>query len=112
VAPNYIISPALAGIAGASAADRTNHLGVVDALKVDRGDAEVGVAELALDHVQRRLLLARVDALNPRGNLPVQPIESPRSPRSSVPSWSPINTPPPPCSNGSEATGSASASTG
>jgi hypothetical protein len=33
--------------------DRVDDLGVVDALEVDRGDAEVGVADLALDDDQR-----------------------------------------------------------
>jgi hypothetical protein len=33
--------------------DRVDDLGVVDALEVDRGDAEVAVAELALDDDER-----------------------------------------------------------
>lgn len=46
--------PALAGIiAPLRAADRVDDLGVVDPVQVDARDAEVGVAELALDHVQR-----------------------------------------------------------
>src|SRR5580692_4731763 len=36
-----------------SGVDGVDDLGVVDALEVDAGDAEVGVSELALDHVQR-----------------------------------------------------------
>jgi len=33
--------------------DGVDDLGVVDSLQVDRGDAEVGVTELALDHDYR-----------------------------------------------------------
>jgi hypothetical protein len=36
--------------------DDIDDLSTVDPLKVDRGDSEVGVAELALDHVQRDAL--------------------------------------------------------
>src|SRR5687767_8747286 len=38
-------------------------LGVVDALEVDRGDAEVGVAELALDDDQRHALAGHLDGV-------------------------------------------------
>src|SRR5215218_11341818 len=41
---------------GAAGVDGVDDLGVVDALEVDRGDAEVGVAELALDDDQRHAL--------------------------------------------------------
>ena len=36
--------------------DDIDDLSTVDPLKVDRGDSEVGVAELALDHLQRDAL--------------------------------------------------------
>jgi hypothetical protein len=36
-------------------------LGVVDSLQVDRGDAEVGVPELALDDNQRDALVGHLD---------------------------------------------------
>jgi hypothetical protein len=36
-------------------------LGVVDALQIDGGDAEVAVAELALDHDQRHAFARRFD---------------------------------------------------
>jgi hypothetical protein len=38
-------------------------IGVVDALEVDRGDAEVGVAELALDDDQRHALAGHLDGV-------------------------------------------------
>jgi hypothetical protein len=38
-------------------------LAVVDALQVDRGHAEVGVAELALDHVERQALARHLDGV-------------------------------------------------
>jgi hypothetical protein len=41
---------------GAAGVDRVDDLGAVDALEVDRGDAEVGVPELALDDDQRHAL--------------------------------------------------------
>ena len=41
--------------------DRVDHLGVVDSLQVGRGDAEVRVAELALDHVERHALARQLD---------------------------------------------------
>ena len=37
--------------------------GVVDSLEVDAGDAEVGVAELALDHVQRDAFASELDGV-------------------------------------------------
>ena len=53
---------ALAGIIGGSAAvDGVDDLGVVDLLEVDRGDAEVGVAKLALDDVERDALVCHLD---------------------------------------------------
>ena len=33
--------------------NRADHLRVVDSLQVDRGDPEIRMAELALDHIQR-----------------------------------------------------------
>src|SRR5215211_723798 len=41
--------------------DGVDDLGVVDALEVDRGDAEVGVAELALDDDQRHAFACHLD---------------------------------------------------
>src|SRR5829696_6794326 len=38
-------------------------LGVVDALEVDRGDAKVGVAELALDYDERHALVRHLDGV-------------------------------------------------
>jgi hypothetical protein len=46
-----------------SSADRGDDLGVVDALEVDRGDAEVCVAELALDHVERDPFAGHLDGV-------------------------------------------------
>jgi hypothetical protein len=42
---------------------RADHLGVVDSLQVDGGDSEVGVAELALDHVERHALARHLDGV-------------------------------------------------
>ena len=44
-----------------SGVDGADDLGVVDALEVDRGDAEVGVAELALDDVQGHAFAGHLD---------------------------------------------------
>jgi len=41
--------------------DGVDDLGAVDALEVDRGDAEVGVSELALDDDQRDALARHLD---------------------------------------------------
>src|SRR5215207_1593834 len=41
----------------------SNDLGVVDALEVDRGDAEVGVTELALDDDDRHALARHLDGV-------------------------------------------------
>ncbi len=41
--------------------DGFDDLGVVDALQVNRGDAEVAVAELALDHDQRHAFVSHLD---------------------------------------------------
>src|SRR4051795_11881920 len=46
---------------GAAGVDGVDDLGVVDALEVDRGDAEVGVAELALDDDQRNAFARHLD---------------------------------------------------
>src|SRR5215211_3255403 len=43
--------------------DGVDDLGVVDALEIDRGDAEVGVAELALDDDQRHALAGHLDGV-------------------------------------------------
>jgi hypothetical protein len=48
---------------GSAVVDRVDDLGVVDALEVGRGDAEVGMAELALDHVQRDALAGHLDGV-------------------------------------------------
>src|SRR5215204_689657 len=48
---------------GAAGVDGVDDLGVVDALEVDRGDAEVGVAELALDDDQRYALARHLDGV-------------------------------------------------
>jgi hypothetical protein len=47
----------------AAGADDVDDLGVVDALKLDRGDAEVAVAELALDDDQRDTLVGHLDGV-------------------------------------------------
>src|SRR5215211_2657896 len=47
----------------AAGVDGVDDLGVVDALEVDRGDAEVGVAELALDDDQRHALAGHLDGM-------------------------------------------------
>jgi hypothetical protein len=41
--------------------DRFDNFGVVDALQVDRSDAEVAVSELALDHDQRHAFAGHLD---------------------------------------------------
>jgi hypothetical protein len=43
--------------------DGVDDLGVVDALQVDRGDAEVAVAQLALDDDQRDALARHLDGM-------------------------------------------------
>src|SRR5215210_5958926 len=48
---------------GAAGVDGVDDLGVVNALEVDRGDAEVGVAELALDDDQRHALAGHFDGV-------------------------------------------------
>src|SRR4051812_20352266 len=48
---------------GAAGVDGVDDLGVVDALEVDRGDAEVGVAELALDDDQRHAFAGHFDGV-------------------------------------------------
>src|SRR5215212_8730553 len=47
----------------AAGVDGVDDLGVVDALQIDRGDAEVGVAELALDDDQRHALAGHLDGV-------------------------------------------------
>src|SRR5215212_6463367 len=47
----------------AAGVDGVDDLGVVDALEVDGGDAEVGVAELALDDDQRDALAGHLDGV-------------------------------------------------
>src|SRR5215216_6680995 len=48
---------------GAAGVDGVDDLGVVNALEVDRGDAEVGVAELAFDDDQRHALAGHLDGV-------------------------------------------------
>jgi hypothetical protein len=43
--------------------DGFDDLGVVDALQVDRGDAEVAVAELALDDDRRHAFASELDGV-------------------------------------------------
>jgi len=43
--------------------DRVDDFGVIDALQVDGGDAEVGVPELALDDVQRDAFASHLDGV-------------------------------------------------
>jgi hypothetical protein len=43
--------------------DGVDDLGAVDALEVDRGDAEVGVSELALDDDQRDTFARHLDGV-------------------------------------------------
>src|SRR3989337_157066 len=61
----------------AAAVDGVDDLGVVDALEVDRGDAEVGVPELALDDDQRHALAGHLDGMRVaelvRGKAPTHP---------------------------------------
>src|SRR4051794_21797084 len=45
----------------AAGVDGVDDLGVVDALEVDRGDAEVAVAELALDDDERHAFVSHLD---------------------------------------------------
>ena len=45
------------------AVDGVDDLGVIDSLKMDRGDAEDGVSELALDDVQRHALPGHLDGV-------------------------------------------------
>ena len=40
-----------------------DHFGAVDPLQIDRGDPEIGVPELALDHVQRHSLARHLDRM-------------------------------------------------
>src|SRR4051812_3399734 len=47
----------------AAGVDGVDDLGVVDALEVDRGDAEVAVAELALDDDERHALVCHLDGV-------------------------------------------------
>src|SRR5512144_3105032 len=47
----------------AASVDRVDDLGVVDALEVDRGDAEVAVAELALDDDQWHAFARQFDGV-------------------------------------------------
>src|SRR5918994_6831190 len=47
----------------AAGVDGVDDLGVVDALEIDRGDAEVAVAELALDDDQRHALVRHLDGV-------------------------------------------------
>ena len=57
--------------------DGVDDLGVVDPLQVHAGDAEVPVAELALDHVQRHGLACHLDRVRVaqlmRGKAPPDP---------------------------------------
>jgi hypothetical protein len=43
--------------------DGIDDLGAVDALQVDRGDSEIGVTELALDHKQRHTFTSHLDGV-------------------------------------------------
>src|SRR3954452_14535896 len=47
----------------AAGMDGVDDLGVVDALQIDRGDAEVAVAELALDDDQRHAFAGHLDGM-------------------------------------------------
>ena len=47
----------------AAGVDGVDDLGAVDALEVDRGDAEVGVSELALDDDQRDAFAGHLDGV-------------------------------------------------
>ena len=44
--------------------DDVDDLGVIDPLQVDRGDAEVGVAELPLDHIERHPFARHFDGMS------------------------------------------------
>jgi len=56
----------LNGIIGWASVDRLDDLGTVDALQVDRRDAEVAVAQLALDDDQRHPLARQFDGVRVR----------------------------------------------
>jgi hypothetical protein len=56
-------SDVLTGIMGRGGMDGLDDLGVVDALQVDRREAEVAVAELALDDDQRHAFARELDGL-------------------------------------------------
>ena len=47
----------------AAGVDGVDDLGVIDALEIDRGDAEVGVAELALDDDKWHALAGHLDGV-------------------------------------------------
>jgi hypothetical protein len=65
--------------------DCLDDLGVVDPLQVDRGDAQVAVTELALDHDQRHTFVCHLDGVGVpelmRGEAPARarPASSPRA---------------------------------
>ena len=44
--------------------DGVDDLGVVDALEIDRGDAEIAVSELALDDDQRDAVVSHLDGVS------------------------------------------------
>jgi hypothetical protein len=46
-----------------SGVDGVDDLGVVDALEINAGDSEVGVSELALDHVQGDAFAGHLDGV-------------------------------------------------
>jgi hypothetical protein len=48
---------------GAAGVDGVDDLGAVNALEVDRGDAEAGVPKLTLDHDERDALARHLDCV-------------------------------------------------
>jgi len=58
-----MLSPALAEIIGAPVVDGVDDLRGVDAVEIDRRHAEVDVAELALDHLERDTYAGHLDSV-------------------------------------------------
>jgi hypothetical protein len=59
----YRPSATAAGITGAPTMDDINDLATLDPLQIDRGDPEVRMAELALDHIQGHALARHLDGV-------------------------------------------------
>jgi hypothetical protein len=68
--------------------DGADHLGVVDSLQIHGCDAEVGVAELALDDVQRHAFTSHLDSMGV-----TELVRSETAPHAGVEgeAWSPVS---------------------